>query len=129
MAPWDNLWDSIAVVVIHNYYSFLACIIIAIIIRLRLHVIFYTENEDGDDQAVQDKEYSDTPAHTAAQLKSFELVFTDPAVSIISIRHNITVFYRDYDHPNFMLQSRWDGLNFENGSFVSKLSPSKYVFA
>ncbi len=38
----------------------------------------------------------------------------------------ITVFYRDYAHPNCMLHSsyRWDGLDFEIGSFVLKLRPS-----
>ncbi len=36
-----------------------------------------------------------------------------------------TVLYRDYAHPYCMLQSsyRWDGLNFENSSFASKLRP------
>ncbi len=36
-----------------------------------------------------------------------------------------TVLYRDYAHPNCMLQSsyRWDGLNFENSSVASKLRP------
>ncbi len=38
-----------------------------------------------------------------------------------------TVLYRDYAHPYCMLQSsyRWDGLNFENSSFPSKLSPPR----
>ncbi len=38
-----------------------------------------------------------------------------------SIRYS-TVLYRDYAQPNCMLQS-WDGLNFENSSFASKLRP------
>ncbi len=39
--------------------------------------------------------------------------------------YTCTVLYRDYAHPYCMLQSsyRWDGLNFENSSFASKLSP------
>ncbi len=44
----------------------------------------------------------------------------------------ITVLYRHYAHPNCMLQSsyRWDGLNFENSCFASKLNPpTGQVFA
>ncbi len=39
----------------------------------------------------------------------------------------LTVLYRDYAHPYCMLQSsyRWDGLNFENSSFASELSPPR----
>ncbi len=41
------------------------------------------------------------------------------------ISYSNTVLYRDYAHPYCMLQSsyRWDGLNFENSSFASKLRP------
>ncbi len=102
-----------------SYIIFILALYIDIIIRLRLHVILYTENEDDDDQAVKvksDEECIDTPAHIAAQSNTLALVFTDPTFSIISIRHNnyYTVFYQDYAHPNFMLQSsfRCDGLNF-----------------
>ncbi len=38
-----------------------------------------------------------------------------------------TVLYRDYAHLYCMLQYsyRWDGLNFKNSSFASKLSPPR----
>ncbi len=41
----------------------------------------------------------------------------------------IIVLHRDYAHPNWMLESsyRWNGLNFENSSFASKLSPPRFA--
>ncbi len=47
---------------------------------------------------------------------------TSKQFSTLTIEYCIacSVLYRDYTHPNCVLQSyRWDGLNFENGSFVS----------
>ncbi len=55
--------------------------------------------------------------------------YTNCTQLLICVVH-ITVLYRDYAHPNCMLQSsyRWDGLNFENSCFALKLSPPQ-VFA
>ncbi len=41
-----------------------------------------------------------------------------------------TILYRNYAHPNCMLQSsyRWDGPNFEKSSFASKLRPLMKYF-
>ncbi len=52
------------------------------------------------------------------------LVLPSPVTIIVPPDAN-TVFYRDYAHPYCVLHSsyRWDGLNFKNGNFVSKLRP------
>ncbi len=57
------------------------------------------------------------------RISQFSLEFVSP-VLYTSV---YTVLYRDYAHPYCMLQSsyRWDGLNFENSSFASKLSPPR----
>ncbi len=48
-----------------------------------------------------------------------------PILSVKVSRILYTLPYRDYAHPYCMLQSsyRWNGLNFENSSFASKLCP------
>ena len=57
--------------------------------------------------------------------KSVHVTCKEQAITCMQSHHPIcTVLRRDYAHPNCMLQSsyRWDGLNFENSRFASKLS-------